>query len=52
MKNVIASQDPKVLEFLVYLGVDLELCKNVVITVSLDGAVIIEETRMVEKHDH
>lgn len=51
MKNVITSQDPKILEFLVYLGVDLELCKDVVITVPLEGVVIIEETRMAEKAD-
>jgi len=49
MKNLITTNDPKVVEFLKYLGVDLSLTRNVVITVPLDGAVIVEETRIAEK---
>ena len=47
-KKIIRANDPKVLEFLAYLGVDANLSKKVVIIID-ETIVIIEDTRMVEK---
>jgi len=47
--KLVTTSDPKVLEFLRYLGIDASLSTHVVITIPLEGAVIVEVTRMVKK---
>ena len=44
--KIILWNDSKVQEFLKYLGVDFSLVTKVVITVNMDDAVLIEETRI------
>lgn len=51
MKNIITSKDEKVLEFLKYLGVDTSLSRNIIITVPLEGPIIVEDTRLVGVND-
>ena len=49
--KTITSTDPKVLEFLEYLGVELRLTKSVIINIPLNGVVTLEIVRMAEKKD-
>jgi len=48
-KKLVLTSDPKVLEFLRYLGVDPDLTRHVVITVPLNGPVVVDENRFSEK---
>ena len=41
----IKSNDPKVIEFLKYLGVDTRITKRVYIRIEVDGFVEVEEIR-------